>query len=209
MLALPILVVSLLSATANASFYIAYMIAGFVYMIPIAFATVLYAVGSGDPRTRAAKFRLSFGICGSTSLAANVITFGAAALLLGVFGSRYAHEAAWTLRVLGLAAFPLLIKNHFVAICRVTGRIRATAPFVWMATMLELALAATGAELGGITGLSIGWVIALSLEAIVMSPTVFRTLFPREHRLEATVAAAVASDGELNDPALSSPTGST
>ncbi|HEY5194034.1 MAG TPA: hypothetical protein VIJ39_09225 [Solirubrobacteraceae bacterium] len=188
MLALPILVVSLLSATANASFYIAYMIAGFVYMIPIAFATVLYAVGSGDPLTRAGKFRLSFSISGSTSLAANVVIFVGASFILGIFGPRYAHEAAWSLRVLGLAAFPLLVKNHFVAICRVTGRIRATAPYVWLATMLELVLAATGAQMGGITGLSIGWAIALSLEALIMSPTVYRTLFPAK-------TATLAPDG--------------
>lgn len=205
MLALPILVVSLLSATANGSFYIAYMIAGFVYMIPIAFATVLYAVGSGDPLTRAAKFRLSFAITGSTSLAANVVTFGAAGLILGIFGSRYAHEAAWTLRVLGLVSFPLIVKNHFVAICRVTGRIRETAPFVWMATMLELALAAGGARVGGITGLSIGWGIALSLEALLMGPTVYRTLFPPDaERLTHDARGEV----ELATPALTSGSGS-
>lgn len=204
MLALPILVISLLSATANASFYIAYMVAGFVYMIPIAFATVLYAVGSGDPLTRAAKFRLSFGISGSTSVAANLVTFGAATFVLGIFGPKYAHEAAWTLRVLGLAAFPLLVKNHFVAICRVTGRIRATAPYVWLATMLELVLAATGAQIGGITGLSVGWATALSIEAMIMGPTVYRTLFPSE---TAGLAQDRLPDANTTATALTSPPG--
>lgn len=180
MLALPIIVVALLSAKANASFYIAFMIAGFVYMIPIAFATVLYAVGSGDARTRAGKFRLSFGITVSTSVAATVIIFAGASIMLGIFGSRYAHEAAWALRVLALTSFPLIVKNHFVAIARVTGRIRATAPYVWLATMLELTLAAEGARVDGITGLSIGWTIALSVEALLMGRTVYRTLFPVE-----------------------------
>jgi O-antigen/teichoic acid export membrane protein len=183
MLALPILVVTLLSAKANASFYIAYMIAGFVFMIPIAFATVLYAVGTGDAQTRAGKFRLSFGITVSTSLAANVIIFAAAGFMLGIFGSKYAHEASWSLRVLALASFPLIVKNHFVAICRVTGRVRSAAPYVWLATLLELTLASVGAEVDGITGLSVGWAIALTIEALLMSPTVYRTLFPSTQRL--------------------------
>jgi O-antigen/teichoic acid export membrane protein len=178
MLALPIIVVSLLSARANASFYIAFMIAGFVYMIPIAFATVLYAVGGGDAQTRAGKFRLSFGITVSTSLLASVVILLGAGIILGIFGSHYAHEAGWTLRVLALASFPLIVKNHFVAIARVTGRIRTTAPYLWLATVLELTLAAGGVQADGITGLAIGWTIALSLEAIIMSRTVYETLFP-------------------------------
>jgi hypothetical protein len=43
------------------------------------------------------------------------------------------------------------------------------------ASALELALAATGAALGGLPGLSVGWLIAVTIEAIVMAPAVYRT----------------------------------
>ena len=61
-LAMPILVVSLLSASANASFYIAWMIAGFLVMVPLSLSMVAYAIGSVDAAGLSRRFRFTFGI---------------------------------------------------------------------------------------------------------------------------------------------------
>src|SRR5215813_8790688 len=74
-LALPVLVTILLSATTNAWFYVAWTIASFVFAVPIALTTVLYATVSGRPTVLAHKTRLTLGL-------ASVACVGAACVLL-------------------------------------------------------------------------------------------------------------------------------
>lgn len=172
-LLLPVLVVGLVSAGANAAFYIAFMLATFVYMVSISLTTVLYATAAtGSPEDVATQFRMTMRISLASALAAIAIVAIAAPLVLAPFGATYAEDAAWSLRILVVAAIPLLVRNHFVAAARIDNRLAATVPLVWAGTALELALATTGALLWGITGLSLGWLCALCLEATLMVPRV-------------------------------------
>jgi len=87
----------------------------------------------------------------------------------------YAEQAGLTLRLLTIAVLPLLIKNHYNALFRVHRRIRAAAVAVALGAGLEVGGATVGTRLGGIPGLSIGWLAGLSLEAAWMLPSVWRT----------------------------------
>jgi len=98
----------------------------------------------------------------------------AADRVLGIFGSEYAMQAAWCLRILSLAVFPITIKNLYVAIYRIRNRIIVATRWVILGSFLELFLAAAGGKMGGLPGLSIGWVSAVMIEGLIMSPTVFR-----------------------------------
>lgn len=48
------------------------------------------------------------------------------------------------------------------------------ASLITAAAILELSAVVLGAHFGSLSGLSLGWVIAVSIEAVVMFPTVFR-----------------------------------
>jgi O-antigen/teichoic acid export membrane protein len=173
-LALPVIVTIVVSSQMNAYFYAAWMIASFVFIGPIALATVLYAVGSMDTVMLAQKFRrtlklsLLIGIlaCGFLAIAADRV--------LWVFGADYARQAAWCLRILSLAVFPIAMKNLYVAIFRIRNRIIVATRMVVIGSFLELILATAGGKLGGVAGLSLGWVIAVFIEGVFMSSTVFR-----------------------------------
>jgi|GEM_PF-183914 len=173
-LALPLLVTAVLSASMNASFYIAWMIAGFVFVGPIALTTVLYAVGTGDSATLRQTLRFTLGLSAIIGVAANIVLLPTADLVLHIFGPLYAEQAALTLQLLGFGVFPLIIKDHYVALGRIHGRIGRTASWVALGGMLELLLAALGAHLAGLPGLTVGWLCALCIQALCMVSTVRR-----------------------------------
>jgi O-antigen/teichoic acid export membrane protein len=95
---------------------------------------------------------------------------------LGIFGSEYAKQAAWCLRILSLAVFPITIKNLYVAIYRIRNRIWAATRLIIIGGFLELLLATAGGKMGGLVGLSIGWVSAVMIEGLIMSPIVFKVI---------------------------------
>lgn len=178
MLVLPVLVTVLLSVTMNAWFYVALMIANGVFSIPLALTTVLFATESTAPEAVAQKTRLTLTLSFLLSLAALLVLFAFPKPLLGLFGQAYAEQAAWSLRLLGLAALPLILKNHYIVLCRMQNQMmRAMFPLL-AGLALELGGAALGAYLGGLTGLSLGWVIAQCLEAALMTPRVYRAVRP-------------------------------
>jgi O-antigen/teichoic acid export membrane protein len=175
-LSLPILVTAILSATENAYFYVAWMLASMVFLGSAALTVALYAVGvrERDSLARHARFTLALGL--SSGMVAMVVLFFASDLVLGLlFGSVYPEQAGPTLRILTVAACPLVIVDHFIALTRIQGRTLAAAGFVWPMAIAQLGLAAVGGKLGGLPGLSLGWVTGVSIEALIMCPFVFRT----------------------------------
>jgi len=173
---LPVIVTIVLSARLNAYFYASWMIASFAFVGPIALATVLYAVSSVDAAMLAQKIRFTLEL----SLLIGLLACGGLLILadqvLRLFGAEYAEQAAWCLRVLSLAVFPITVKNLYVAIHRIRNRILDATRWVIVGSFLELLLATSGGWLAGIVGLSIGWVIAVFLEGLIMFPTVFRVI---------------------------------
>lgn len=173
-LALPALVTVLISATANGWFYIAFLIADVVYVVPQALVTALYAVSSTQPAVLAHKIRLTMGMAVITCVVANVFLLVGGSQLLGLFGPSYAQQGLWSLRLLGLGAFPFLLKDLYVAIARIQDRIASALLPLAAGALLEVGSAVLGARLGGLMGLSLGWVVAVCIEALLIVPTVYR-----------------------------------
>jgi O-antigen/teichoic acid export membrane protein len=179
-LALPVVVTTLLSATLNASFYISWLLLHLVFAVPYTLTTVLYAAGVGDRATFAHKLRLTLGLAVALGVLSNVVLWIGADIFLGVFGPAYAEQAGGSLRIMGLGVFPLIIKDHFVAVQRVHERIPRTAALATIGSALELGGAAVGASVGGLVGLSIGLVLVLCVEAAFMARAVYESAAIRE-----------------------------
>jgi O-antigen/teichoic acid export membrane protein len=175
---LPTLVTVLLSNDAAAYFYVSYMLANFVFSLTYSLTQVLHAVSSAQPWILAQKIRFTFGLSSLASVGANVVLQLGAGLLLATFGHAYADQAAWCLRILALAVFPIIVKSHYLAICRVYDRSKQIILPVAIGCAAELGLAAVGAKMYGLLGLSLGWFAALMLEALYMSPTVYKAANP-------------------------------
>lgn len=173
---LPVLVTIQLSAIMNAWFFVSLMLANFVFLVTLAFTTVLYAMSSAQPAKLSHNVRLTLSLAVLTTVLVNGVLLFGTKQVLGLFGHIYAEQAAWTLRILALGAFPLIIKNHYIAILRIQNRMaHALLPIV-AGSLLELGAATLGACLGSLTGLSLGWVIGICIEAIFMFRTVYMAI---------------------------------
>jgi O-antigen/teichoic acid export membrane protein len=173
----PIVVVALISASANASFYVAWMIAGFLAMVPVSLGTVLYAVASGDASRLTDQLRFTFLGSFAFGAAANLALLVAAGPILEVFGEEYAERATGALHVLALGIFPLTIKTQYVALQRLRKRVGSALPVAWVGSALEVGGAALGATmLGGLSGVAWGWLGGLAIEAAIMAAPVVRAL---------------------------------
>jgi O-antigen/teichoic acid export membrane protein len=191
---MPILVTALLSAELNASFYVAWMIAGLLSVFPTHLTMVLYAVGSKEPALMAEKTRMTLRLSYGMGIAACVFLWVGAPFILRFFGEAYAAQADWCLRLLGLGIFGLIIKDHYVAIRRVQNRINEAILILFITGIIEIVCAAVGAVMGGLIGLAIGWLVAVALQALVMLPFVVRTIVPH-HTPEYLPTAEAESRG--------------
>jgi O-antigen/teichoic acid export membrane protein len=175
-LLLPVLVTVMLSAKMNAWFYVSSMLASFVIMIPTALTIVLHAMNSAQQSSLGHKARLTIGLALVTSVLANCLLQFGTKQVLGLFGNSYAEQAAWSLRILALGAFPLIIKTHYISICRIYDRIAPAMLGMLPGGILELVLAALGAHFGGLSGLCLGQTVAIYIESIFMFRTVYKTI---------------------------------
>jgi O-antigen/teichoic acid export membrane protein len=110
----------------------------------------------------------------------NSVLLPGANLLLSIFGPEYAEQGSWSLRFLALGALPFFIKEFYIAICRIQDRLVSVLLPLTAGAFLEVVAAILGARLGGASGLSLGWLIAVCIEAIVMSGTVYKIAWPTD-----------------------------
>lgn len=183
-LVLPVIAVATLSVEVNAHFYIAWMLAGFLFIGPFALSTVLYAITVADPASLGRQTRLTLRLSFLLGLAGNVIILLFAREILLLFGTGYANEADWALRLLALGVFGTAVKDHYVAIYRTRGQILYAAPRVALGSLIELILPAIGASLGGLRGLTLGWLIAILIQGIYLFPPIYALLHPSPTRLD-------------------------
>jgi O-antigen/teichoic acid export membrane protein len=178
-LLLPVMVLIVLSPSLTASFYIAWMIASLLFGIPQSLSTVLYAVGSGDPKGLERRFRFTLAISAACGILAVSILLPGGSALLNLFGSNYADQATTAVQILALGVFPEAIRTHFVAVRRLTRRIGSALPLVWGGAVLEVAGGTAGGLIAdNLTGVAIGWLAAICIESSVMSRDVWRMVAP-------------------------------
>jgi O-antigen/teichoic acid export membrane protein len=179
-LILPMLVTVMLSARVNAWFYVSLTLANFVSVILYALTSVLYAMNAADPAGLARQIRLTLGLSLASCMVANGLLFFGARWILGMFGADYAEQATWSLRILALGAFPIIIKDHYLALSRIHSCMgRAMHPIIFGA-LLEVVGPVLGAHFGGLLWLSLGWVLSIVVEAVYMAPAVYQAMHTRQ-----------------------------
>lgn len=173
-LVLPVLVTIMLSATANAWFYVAWNLTSIANVISVSLTMTLYAISTAEPATLARKMRLTLGLALLACVFIDCLLLFGTRQVLTLFGHRYYVQAAFSMRILALESLPFIIKNHYIALSRIHNQIARTV-FVTIGTgALELSCSILGAHFGGLNGLSLGWFSAMCIESIFMAPAVYK-----------------------------------
>lgn len=173
--ALSLVITILFSAEANASFYLAWLIANFMFLIPNTFTMVLYAMsGKATSEELSQKLRLTVLLSFVVGLGASVFFVIFANLLMGIFGADYANQGGLILTILTLGVFPLIVKMHYISLARIHNEIGSAALITCVGIIFELSCAALGGILtDSLIGLCLAWLIALSIEIFWVLPIVY------------------------------------
>ena len=171
-LALPFVVAVVLSPETNAAFFAAWALVNVALLVPASLTTVLYTTGSGEPRLMAPRLRLSLALSGGLGLVSGFGLLLFSPFVLGLFSPAYPALAGTGLKVLGFGVLGVAAKYHYVALKRFAGHMASAAAVVSLGCAVELVATIIGGRLGGLMGLTQGWVAAVTLEALAMAPAV-------------------------------------
>ncbi|MBJ7339224.1 hypothetical protein [Mycolicibacterium sp.] len=191
--AMPILANVILGSEQAAYLYATWSVAGFLFYVPIALATALFASGARDSGTFVMEFRFTLRYALLICTAANLGILVLGGWVLKIFGTDYAANGRTALTFMCLGGFGLIIKDHHVALARVTGTVGREAILIGALGVGELVGAAIGASRGGLTGLGVGWLAAVALEALACGPMVWRAY---RGRVEVKTHAAGGGNAE-------------
>jgi O-antigen/teichoic acid export membrane protein len=172
-LLMPVLVTWLLGAKANAAFYTSWMLLSVALLIPASLTTVLFSVGVKDPKALPERIAFTLTLSAIASIGA-AIGFGLLGpFLLVIFGLDYVGQMGPSIRLFGLVIFGMAIKYHYIAVARINHHMLAATWVMVIGGALEVALCVLGAGQNGLLGLTIGLLIAVTLEALVMGWMIF------------------------------------
>jgi O-antigen/teichoic acid export membrane protein len=174
---IPVLVVIVVSPSSNAAYYIASMLASFLFMVPMHLSTVLFAIASAAPEMIAEKLRFVLRMSVAIGVPGGLILGLIAHFVLSIFGSSYATLATGPLWILIISYIPGLPNTVYIAVCRATGRVNQAAIFLTAAAVVQMAAIVIGGKIDGLYGLSYGMLGVAVLEALVTTPPVLRAAY--------------------------------
>jgi O-antigen/teichoic acid export membrane protein len=190
---LPVLVTILVSPAANGAYYVALMLASFLYAVPASLSTVLFAVVAGDPTVAARKLRFAIRLSLLIGLPGMIVLGAGAHFLLSLFGPGYAADATVPLILLAIGypfGIPIAL---YIAVCRASGKITRAAVVLTTFAAIDLGMAAVGAVYGGLIGLQLMLLAGRVIEALLLTPTVLRAAMGQgRHRRTDDVPVAVS-----------------
>jgi hypothetical protein len=140
----------------------------------------LFATAEGaEGFRRKAPRTLIIGIVLALVLVVAAALFGGVILL--AFGNSYS-QASLPLLLLLLGAGPaLVVKEHFVVLCRLQGMRMRGIVTMGVLTAAELGGAVAGGLMGGITMLCLGWLVMSVVCALIVLPVLLRAIRRQQH----------------------------
>jgi O-antigen/teichoic acid export membrane protein len=190
---IPVLVTVVVSPSANAAFYVAWMLTSFLYIVPGSLSTVLFAVAAADPQVIARKLRFTLRLSLLIGLPGMAVLILGGHMALSLFGAGYARAATFPLTLLAISYLPAIPKIHYVAVCRARGKIPRAAAVLTAAAASEVTAAALGGISGGLKGLSFALLGVYIVEGLVTGPAVVRAAIGSGRHRRA-ISLGVSSD---------------
>ncbi len=141
---IPVLVTVVVSPSANAAFYTAWTLTGFLKIVPQHLSTVLFAVAAADPQVIARKLRFTLRMSLLIGLPGMAVLGIGAHLALSMFGPGYARAATLPLILLVIGYLPYIPKMTYIAVCRAAGQIPRAAAVMTAAAVMEVTASAAG-----------------------------------------------------------------
>jgi O-antigen/teichoic acid export membrane protein len=168
----PLVTVAILGPKANAHFYISWMVANLLFIVPSAVSTSAFAhasnslavlgqgpIQAGNPDGKAAHSSfwkaMRFSLAGLVPLA--LILIAGAHMVLSLFGDDYGSEGRTLFMLLLLSVFPYTVNTFVTVHHRIEQRVKA---LVWTSGAITALCLSLSIALGlayGLAGIGVGW----------------------------------------------------
>jgi O-antigen/teichoic acid export membrane protein/thymidylate kinase len=176
---LPLIVLSVVGASASAYFFVGWTIAYSLQLVSINMATSLMVEGSARRERLAADSRRMTILLLRLQVPAVAAVFLLAPIILHIFGEEYAKETESLLRILALAVIPHGLNAIYLAVARVRRQVGRIVLVQGTLAGLVLSLSVMLLPELGITGVGVAWLAAQSVVAVVVVGTQLRPLWSR------------------------------
>ncbi len=154
-LTLPLLIVNVLPPENGIYFYIAWVLANLLYVIPTSLALSLLAEGSHEARALPANLRQALAVAFLVLVPAVLLLWVLGRAVLGLVGAAYAEEGLELLRILVVASLPGAVTSLHLTVLRVEKKV---APLIAILGFIAFATVGGGYLVLGTAGLpGIGW----------------------------------------------------
>lgn len=173
---LPIIVLNQAGASANAYFYLAWIIALPLMLFSVNMAMALTVEGASDDSQLAYHTRRAMLQMGRLLAPVVLVVLIGAEWVLYLFGADYASEGGMVLRLLALSALPYSLNGVFMSVSRVRKQVGQVILIEGAVSVLVLSLTFLLLPRFGITGVGIAWLAGQSIVAATLVLTRFRSL---------------------------------
>jgi O-antigen/teichoic acid export membrane protein len=174
--ALPLLIVALLGADANATFYVAYVIVAALDLLAVNLSTSMVVEAAHD-EARLGEYTRRVLTHAAVLLVPAVAFLVAAAPQLGlVFGERYADETPAVLQLLALGSLPRMLTIVYMSAMRVERRVGNIVGVQAATSVVIIGLTLLLAPTVGVTGVALAWACGHTAVALTRLPWLFSVL---------------------------------
>jgi O-antigen/teichoic acid export membrane protein len=162
----PLVIVTVLGAEANAHFYINWMIANMLLIVPTAVSTSAFAQAANRAKVNERAFwrtmRLTLAALHPPALAL-IVSRG---LLLRVFGPEYATAGRSLFTLLVISVFPYTVNTFVIVDYRIRRHVRGVMWVSAFIALLSLALVSVFGTLYALPGIGMGWMGGQTLGSV-------------------------------------------
>jgi O-antigen/teichoic acid export membrane protein len=201
----PVIVTLAVGPKDNAIFFVAYMITSFLFMVPIHLSTVLFAIASASPELIAEKLRFVLRVSLMIGLPLMAALAIGAHFALNLYGPEYARLGTVPLWLMVIAYIPQMPKAQYIAVSRATNKVGRAAALLCATALAEVAAIVIGGKMGGLDGLTFGYLCVLIVEGLLTAPTVLRAAYARTAAATGAFPVIPADAAATRVPAASGP----
>ena len=166
---LPIMVLNMLGAEANAHFYIAWSVGALLTSLPFAISTSLFSEGSYDEQSLSAYAWRTVKLTFLILIPIAVIMVIIANKLLLLFGNSYSESGTALLCILVLSSFPITINYIYLTIKRVEKKNAVIIELSAFIAITTLVLSYLLLPHMGVNGAGIAWLVAHGIVTLIIA----------------------------------------
>jgi len=162
----PLIIFTVLGAEANACFYVTWMIANVLFIVPTAVSTSAFAHAANQTgvNRRAFWHTMRLTLIGLLPIALGVML--ASKPLLQTFGREYMTAGRTLLLLLVISVFPYTLNTFVIVDHRIRQNLRSVIWVSGFIALLSLTLVTAGGTIYALPGIGIGWASAQMLGAV-------------------------------------------